>query len=84
MLQFSNSLLYTKLESQQKERTAFVADIAHELKTPLAAMKGYTGLLVKGMAGEMNAQQHQFIEIVHRNIEHMETLGERHARHPND
>lgn len=70
----ANALLYSQLEQQQRARAEFVSFIAHELKNPLTAMKGYTSLLVRGVVGELSPQQAQFLTTVHTNIDHMEHL----------
>jgi signal transduction histidine kinase len=70
----SNALLFNKLEQQQKARSEFVSFIAHELKTPITSMKGYTGLLMRGVVGELNEQQAKFLATVYSNAEHMEHL----------
>ncbi len=70
----SNAMLYTQLEDQQKARAEFVSFIAHELKTPITSMKGYTSLLMRGVVGELNDQQAKFLKTVHNNVEQMQHL----------
>jgi signal transduction histidine kinase len=70
----ANALLFSKLQEQQRARAEFVSFIAHELKTPITAMKGYTGLLMRGVVGQLTEQQARFLETVHNNIDHMEHL----------
>jgi signal transduction histidine kinase len=70
----SNALLYSRLEEQQLARTEFVSFIAHELKTPITSMKGYTSLLMRGVVGPLNEQQAKFLATVNNNAEHMEHL----------
>jgi len=70
----SNALLYSELQEQQSARAAFVSDIAHDLKTPITSMKGYTNLLLKGIVGPINDQQGRFLQTVHNNIDYLEFL----------
>ncbi|KAB2903763.1 MAG: GAF domain-containing protein [Anaerolineae bacterium] len=70
----SNALLYSQLSEQQKARVDFVRFIAHELNTPITAMKGYMGLILRGISGELNPQQQNFLQTVNNNIETLEHL----------
>lgn len=69
-----NARLYTMLQSANAARNRFVSIVSHELKTPMTAIKGYAALLQRGIAGELNSEQAQFVEIIHGNVERMATL----------
>ena len=43
---------YLRLQEVNRQKTVFLASAAHELKTPLAVMKGYYDLLAFGLAGK--------------------------------
>jgi signal transduction histidine kinase len=51
-----------------------VATVSHELRTPLTVMIGYLELVLDGEAGEVNAKQREFLEIVERNAERLTML----------
>lgn len=70
----SNAMLYSRLADQQKARIAFMNDIAHELKKPVAAVKGYTDLVRRGVTGQLNPQQSDFLNRVYRNADQLEQL----------
>jgi signal transduction histidine kinase len=52
----------------------FVGTVSHELRTPLTSMIGYLELTLDGEAGELNAEQKQFLEIVSRNCTRLNKL----------
>ena len=60
----------------QAERTKgkFVATVLHELQTSLSSIKGYAELLVAGGVGNVNPQQHRFLDIVRSNAERTASL----------
>ena len=43
---------YLRLQEANRQKTVFLASAAHELKTPLAVMKGYYDLLLTGSLGK--------------------------------
>ena len=43
---------YLRLQEVNRQKTVFLASAAHELKTPLAVMKGYYDLLLSGSLGQ--------------------------------
>jgi signal transduction histidine kinase len=46
-----------RLQEVNRQKTVFLASAAHELKTPLAVMKGYYDLLLTGSLGKINERQ---------------------------
>jgi len=57
----------TQLESLAAMRSHLQANVAHEIRTPLAAIRGYTRMVLDGRAGEVNEQQREFLNIVTEN-----------------
>jgi len=42
----------------------FLATVSHELRTPLTSIIGYSEMLVEGLAGEMTAEQREFVQTI--------------------
>ncbi|MGH9775389.1 MAG: sensor histidine kinase [Candidatus Acidiferrales bacterium] len=53
---------YLRLQEVNRQKTVFLASAAHELKTPLAVMKGYYDLLLSGSLGSLAAKQKEILE----------------------
>ncbi len=47
---------YLRLQEVNRQKTVFLASAAHELKTPLAVIKGYYDLLLSGSLGQTDRQ----------------------------
>lgn len=52
---------YLRLQEVNRQKTVFLASAAHELKTPLAVMKGYYDLLLTGSLGKLTEKQHDIL-----------------------
>lgn len=66
-------------ERLERLRRDFVANVSHELKTPLTSIKGYTEALLdmeKGNGGDEKAgpPRRQFLQTIARNAEHMNKI----------
>ena len=70
----TNAQFYAELTRANELKSEFVSFVAHELKTPMTSMKGYTDLLLSGVAGKLNEQQSNFLGTVRSNIDRMNTL----------
>jgi signal transduction histidine kinase len=53
---------YLRLQEVNRQKTVFLASAAHELKTPLAVMKGYYDLLLSGSLGRLSDKQREILE----------------------
>jgi signal transduction histidine kinase len=53
---------YLKLQEVNRQKTLFLASAAHELKTPLAVIKGYYDLLLTGSLGKLSEKQRDILE----------------------
>lgn len=69
-----NSRLYEEIRAANKAKSEFISIVTHELRLPMTSIKGYTDLLAGGMAGSLNDQQQQFLEVIRRNLTRMSTL----------
>jgi signal transduction histidine kinase len=53
---------YLRLQEVNRQKTVFLASAAHELKTPLAVMKGYYDLLLSGSLGKLAERQREMLQ----------------------
>jgi signal transduction histidine kinase len=53
---------YLRLQEVNRQKTVFLASAAHELKTPLAVMKGYYDLLLTGSLGRLSEKQRDILQ----------------------
>src|SRR5216684_6242793 len=53
---------YLRLQEVNRQKTVFLASAAHELKTPLAVIKGYYDLLLTGSLGKLTDKQSDILQ----------------------
>lgn len=53
---------YLRLQEVNRQKTVFLGSAAHELKTPLAVMKGYYDLLLSGSLGNLSEKQRETLQ----------------------
>ena len=63
-----------KAESADKLKSAFLATMSHELRTPLNSIIGFTGILLKGIAGPLNSEQIKQLGLVKGSAQHLLAL----------
>ncbi len=61
----------TRIKESEKIRTEFVANVSHELKTPITAIKGYVETLVDL---EDPADYKKFLKIINRQSDHLNSI----------
>lgn len=70
----ANARLYAELTRANESKSEFVAFAAHELKNPLASIKGYADLIRSGMTGDISGQQRDFLGIIRSNADRMQNI----------
>ncbi|HEU4459452.1 MAG TPA: response regulator [Methylibium sp.] len=59
------------LERGSRMKSEFVANMSHELRTPLNAVIGFSEILRDGLAGELNAEQKEYVGDIHDSGKHL-------------
>ncbi|MBQ4232749.1 MAG: HAMP domain-containing histidine kinase [Lachnospiraceae bacterium] len=67
--------LIIRMRESYKQQTRFVDDASHELRTPIAVIKGYTDMLKRWGSSDPKVLE-EGIEAISQEIEHMNTLVE--------
>jgi signal transduction histidine kinase len=58
----------------ERAKTEFVSTVSHELRTPMTSIKGYVDLLLMGAVGPLAPVQHDFLSVVHANVDRLTIL----------
>lgn len=63
-----------KLQELDQLKSMFIASMSHELRTPLNSIIGFTGIILQGMAGEINEEQRKQLTMVRHSANHLLAL----------
>jgi signal transduction histidine kinase len=63
-----------RAEAADRIKSAFLATMSHELRTPLNSIIGFTGILLQGLAGPLNAEQRKQLDMVRTSARHLLAL----------
>lgn len=65
-----------RLKELDMLKNMFIASMSHELRTPLNSIIGFTGVLLRGLAGELTPEQKKHLAIVKDSANHLHALIE--------
>jgi signal transduction histidine kinase len=63
-----------KAQEADRLKSAFLATMSHELRTPLNSIIGFTGIILQGLAGPLNAEQAKQLGMVQNSARHLLAL----------
>ncbi|MFQ5651067.1 MAG: ATP-binding protein [bacterium] len=63
-----------RLQEADRLKSIFLASMSHELRTPLNSIIGFTGIILQGMAGKINAEQKKQLTMVKSGANHLLSL----------
>jgi len=62
------------LQEMDRLKSIFLASMSHELRTPLNSIIGFTGVILMGIAGEVNEEQRKQLTMVKNSANHLLSL----------
>lgn len=71
---FEYSILFKRLKEVDKMKDDFISIASHELKTPMAAIKGYISMMLEGIAGKMDDKAKNHLLKIDNNVQRLDTL----------
>jgi signal transduction histidine kinase len=70
----ANARLYAEVRSANQAKSEFISFVAHELKTPMTSIRGYTDLVAQGAVGPVSQPQANFLATIRLNVDRMAAL----------
>lgn len=61
-------------EAADRLKSVFLASMSHELRTPLNSIIGFTGIILMGLAGDLNDEQKKQLNMVKNSASHLLSL----------
>jgi signal transduction histidine kinase len=60
--------------NQLQFKDSFLSHVSHELRSPLNAIYQFVAILSDSVAGEMNQVQHEYLDIILRNVKQLQAM----------
>ena len=64
-----------RLQEHDRNRSNLLMRLVHDLRSPLMAAQGYSGLLLSGAVGHVNTEQHRIIEKIQKSLNKLAGLA---------
>jgi signal transduction histidine kinase len=61
---------------QLQLKDEFLSHVSHELRSPLTSIYSFTTIIADGLAGETNAQQNDYLQVILRNVGQLQSMIE--------
>lgn len=71
---FEYAYLFKRLKEVDDLKDDFISMVSHELKTPMAAIKGYMAMIFEGVAGKIDQKAKNHLEKVLANVKRLDAL----------
>lgn len=65
---------YRKIQEVDKMKDEFISIVSHELKTPIATVKGYMDMILQGLTGKVDEKAKQHLIKILLNIQRLDLL----------
>lgn len=69
-----NARLYTAVQAADRAKSEFVGIVAHDLKAPMTAIRGYADLMLQMQDETLTDQQRKFLQRITDTVQRMEIL----------
>ncbi|KPA10253.1 response regulator receiver sensor signal transduction histidine kinase [Candidatus Magnetomorum sp. HK-1] len=63
-----------RLEQVNQMKNKFLGIAAHDLRSPLGSVRGFSRLLIEELSGQINEDQREFLDIIYQQSNHMLAL----------
>jgi signal transduction histidine kinase len=60
-----------RMQEVDRLKSNFLATVSHELRTPLTSVIGYSEMLIEGLAGALNPEQKEYVQIIMEKGDHL-------------
>ncbi|KKQ90865.1 MAG: Two-component sensor histidine kinase [Berkelbacteria bacterium GW2011_GWA1_39_10] len=71
---FEYAVLFQRLKEVDKMKDDFISIASHELKTPMAAIKGYLSMIFEGVGGKVDQKARDHLDKAFANVRRLDVL----------
>jgi PAS domain S-box-containing protein len=70
----AEDVLKQNQQQQLQLRDQFLSRMSHELRSPMTPIHQFVTILLDGLAGDLNAEQREYLQIILRNVTQLRTM----------